>query len=124
LNRAFLQAFAAVTAWKEGYTKPKMHLMEHLSVKTHGPFRAYWCMPWEAFLQILKRMFEMTNYKSAPTSVATFWLVRAIQRWRNPARTSWHEDTVEASSETHFDVAEQCTINPCIRACIELRPYM
>ena len=29
-------------------------------------------------------------------------------------------EAVEASSETHFDVAEQCTINPCIRACIEL----
>ena len=50
----FLEQFALVEEWKEeAYEKPKFHLFEHLadSLREWGPWRAYWCMPWEGFLQ-------------------------------------------------------------------------
>ena len=36
----------------------------------HGPWRAFWCFWGEAFIQYLKRLFEMTNHKSAAYHVA------------------------------------------------------
>jgi hypothetical protein len=51
-----------------GWTKPKHHFLDHLHLylALFGPFRGVWCFPFEAFLQVLKRMFKMTNYKIAP----------------------------------------------------------
>ena len=50
-----------------GWRHPSM-VYEHLSaaLEEFGPFRGYWCLPWEAYIQILKRMFNMTNWKAAP----------------------------------------------------------
>lgn len=81
-----------------------------------GPFRCYWCMPWEAFLQILKRMFSMTNYKSAPMSVAKLWSLKAARS----SRVGWFEDVLIPAGELRVDLhaARQAStlVDSCIRA--------
>lgn len=71
LNKEWLESFHAVPQWQSGYTKPKFHQAEHLAqaLEEFGPFRAFWCMPWEAFVQVLKRMFDLCNWKTAPYAV-------------------------------------------------------
>ena len=64
-------------------------------VKEHGPFRAYWCFWGEAFLQYLKHLFNMSNYKHPAYTVAELWCAKAKQRYRDPARVSWHQDAVK-----------------------------
>ena len=67
----FLALFASVEEWKgEGYEKPKFHLPEHLSeaLQEWGPWRSFWCMPWEGFLQACKCISNPpnTNLSSTP----------------------------------------------------------
>ena len=99
LVRDFMLRFEAVPEWM-GYEKPKMHLIAaHLDLDAHGPFTAYHCMPWEAYVQVLKRLFDMTNYNSAPFTVASKWAAKSVLHYRDPLRASWYEDVVEHSSE-------------------------
>ena len=67
----------------KGYEKPKFHPAEHLAaaLDEFGPFRAFWCMPWESYLQILKRMFDMCNWISAPWTVATHWATKSVMHY-------------------------------------------
>ena len=60
LYDSWMRSVEKVPQWR-GYWKPKHHLGDHLSdaLDEHGPFRAYWCMWGEAFLQYLKRLFEV-----------------------------------------------------------------
>ena len=120
LVAAFLLAFEAVPQWT-GYEKPKFHLLDHLSeaIRDHGPLRAFWCMPWEAFLQLVKRMFDMTNYKSAPTTVMEFWIAKASMQHRDQTRASWYDDEVETSSDWHTDIPQMCAKSRLIRECVE-----
>ena len=135
LNNKFLAAFEAVPQWQDaGYEKPKFHPAAHLgeSLDEFGPFRAFWCMPWEAFLQVralptrtcapslsascrtsshwptaprrafaqvLKRMFDMCNWRSAPHTVCIHWATKSVMHYRDPARGSWYTDAVKAESE-------------------------
>ena len=98
-----------------GCYKPKHHLPDHMdeSLTEHGPWRAYWCMWGEGFLQYLKRLFEMGNYKSAPHTVSTLWAALAVEHYRSPQRTSWYSDTVSAchdgDSEDAFQTQELLT---------------
>ena len=55
LHETFLEKFAAVPQWRNGgFEKPKFHPSEHLEeqLEEFGPFRAFWCFPWEAYLQV------------------------------------------------------------------------
>ena len=99
----WMHSIELVPEWK-GRWKPKFHLGDHLSeaLAEHGPFRAYWCMWGEAFLQYLKRLFNMTNYRSAAYTVATLWAAVAKQRYRDPQRVTWHHDTVHPLSDPDF----------------------
>ena len=99
LNDDFLDAFAQ-TKWSE-WGKPKWHLPDHFeeSLEENGPFRLYWCYSYEAFVQLLKRLFEMGNYSNAPMHVMQFWLCKAILRWRNPRQSAWRECHVECSDD-------------------------
>ena len=47
------EAFDKVVDYKD-LERPKNHFMTHLSaaLRRFGPFRCFWCMPWEAFLQV------------------------------------------------------------------------
>jgi hypothetical protein len=62
LYDSWMRSVERVPQWK-GYWKPKHHLPDHLkdALIEHGPFRAYWCMWGEAFLQYLKRLFEVSH---------------------------------------------------------------
>ena len=97
LVKRYLDLFAAVPQYA-GFDKPKHHFLKHLSkyLERFGPFRTYWCMPWEAFLQILKRMFHMTNYKSAPTSATSCTGFPDCPRAARSVRT------IECGTDTRF----------------------
>ena len=90
LKDEYLRAFRAVPQYVP-WEKPKHHFLEHLAkyLELFGPFRDYWCMPWEAFLQILKRLFSMTNYKSAPQTVGMLWSLKAARGLKSGARIAW-----------------------------------
>lgn len=96
----WMRSIELVPQWT-GYWKPKHHLGDHLeqSLKEWGPWRTFWCMWGEAFLQYLKGIFQMTNQKSAAYTVATLWVAKAKQRYSEPMRVSWHEDSVSALTD-------------------------
>ena len=104
LVKAQLDSFEAVTDWG-GYEKPKLHLLDHLedALDDYGPFDGFHCISWEAYVQVLKRMFAMTNYKSAPVSVCKTWAMKAVQHYRDPSRASWYEDDVEPTTDFETD---------------------
>ena len=54
LIEAHLDAFDQVEAYCD-LERPKHHFQEHLpaALRMFGPFRGFWCMPFEAFLQVL-----------------------------------------------------------------------
>ena len=88
--------------WQDGgFEKPKFHPGEHLSMalEEFGPFRAFWCLPWEAFLQVLKRMFDMCNWKVAPQTVARHWATKSVMHYRDPKRGAWYTDEVVADAD-------------------------
>ena len=101
----FMHAVELVPQWK-GRQKPKFHLPDHLAdaLKEQGPWRAYWCMWGEGFLQYLKGLFEMTNYKGAAVTVATLWAAKAVHRYRDPQRTAWHADSVQPTVPDDFQL--------------------
>lgn len=80
LRKDFMTNFMA--AYSRLYLKPKHHKLKHLAkyFELYGPFRVFWTMHGEAFLQRLKRLFEACNYKSAPHSVVTMWAQRRALR--------------------------------------------
>ena len=96
-------------AARGGYEKPKLHLLEHLeeALDDYGPFVGFHCISWEAYVQVLKRMFAMTNYKSAPVSVAKIWAMKAVLHYRDPSRASWYEDEVEPTTDFESDLRSE-----------------
>ena len=102
LQAEFLTSFEAVPQWQGvGYEKPKFHSPAHLGemLDEFGPFRAYWSFPWEGFLKPMKRMFRMSNWKSAAYDTAVNWATKSVMHYRDPARCAWHQDAVFATSE-------------------------
>jgi hypothetical protein len=73
------------------------------------------CLPWEAFLQRLKRIFEMSNYKSAAYHTGVFWAVKAVMNYRDPNRASWHDDVVDPMTDSWLLLAE-LTLSPLLQA--------
>jgi hypothetical protein len=69
-----------------------------------GPFRHYSCLWGEAYIQVLKAMFRITNWKSAPYDVAVHWATKSVMHYRNSKRGSWYEDSVTASTAFCFDL--------------------
>ena len=108
-----------------GRWKPKFHLGDHLgeSLLEHGPFRAYWCMWGEAFLQYLKRLFNMTNYRGAAYTVATTWAAKAKQRYRDPECVAWHQDSVLRILELTTRTCRMCaaSCDPRWLTCVQSR---
>ena len=86
----------------KGFLRPKHHATRHLpeALLRFGPLRLFWCLPFEAFLQVLKGMFEMTNYKSAPFTVCSFWSMKTALRMLagNPNET-WFDTTVHSDED-------------------------
>ena len=99
LANNMLAAYDKVEGWGDDYGKPKLHPAVHLgqSLKENGPPRTYWCYPFEAYLQVLKRVFDMASYKSAAYRVGLFWAVNSVRNYRDPHRSSWHEDVIDVA---------------------------
>ena len=124
----FYESFSKVPEWQDGaYEKPKMHLFHELSraLTEFGPWRAYWCMPWESFLQVLKHIFEGTNYVNGPLAVCKFWAVRAVMRYRDGKRSAWYTDSVESDEDFTTDRAALAVTSPLVAALLQEpeRPY-
>ena len=56
-------------------------------------------------MQVLKRVFEGTNYKDGPFAVSKFWAVKAVMRYRDPGRSSWHDDAVKSEEPFTLDIS-------------------
>ena len=93
-------AFELVDEWR-GYEKPKQHLLDHLTelLDDFGLFKAVWCMHFEHYVQVLKRIFEITNYKAAPMAVCNFWATKSVLHYRDSKRASWVEADVEPDGD-------------------------
>ena len=80
-----------VRASGDTLAKPKHHTLIHLMkyLDLYGPFRQMWCMPFEMFLQLLKKYCEMSNFQTVPYSVLRKWaLSRALKQSGPGAQTS------------------------------------
>jgi hypothetical protein len=125
LVKDHLKKFEAVEEWQQ-YGKPKLHLVTHLEelFDDVGVFRTAWCMWGEAFVQVLKRMFEMTNFKNATTSVHTFWIYKAVQHWKDPKRATWYNDQVEPASDFSFELEDLSQHSVLLRVLLKnMTPY-
>ena len=118
LKDEYLRAFRAVPQYVP-WEKPKHHFLEHLAkyLELFGPFRDYWCFPWEAFLQVLKRLFSMTNYKSAPQTVARLWSLKAARGLATGARIAWFEDVLVHAGDLCTDMEQACRESLLLQAC-------
>jgi len=72
-------------------------------------------MPWESFLQVLKHMFEMTNYRGAPLAIGRFWATKSVMHYRDPERVSWYFDSCESISEWMPNLAFLAAESPLVR---------
>jgi hypothetical protein len=91
--------------------KPKHHMAAHVvrDIELNGPPRAWWCMAFEAFNQVIKNMFKRSNYKSATLSVANFWSMRSARALRQGRTCAWYQDSACPASELSTDVGDMCT---------------
>ena len=53
----------------------------------------------EAYLKVLKRIFELGSAKSAAYCVGMFWALRSVINYQDPHHTSWYEDAVDVRPE-------------------------
>ena len=93
-----------------GLEKPKHHMALHVvrDIERNGPPRGFWCMAFEAFNQVIKKMFNKSNYKSAAVSVADFWSMRSARTFRLGRAAEWFQDSACAASELTCDVTRMC----------------
>jgi len=89
-----------------GLRKPKHHMAAHVvrDIELNGPPRAWWCMAFEAFNQVIKNMFKRANYKSATLSVANFWSMRSARVLRQGRTCTWYQDSACPASELSTDL--------------------
>lgn len=102
--------FAAVEEYK-GLWKPKHHFALHLArdIRRFGPPRGYWCMAFEAFNQLIKRLSEMSNYKSQLSSVVNFWLYKSARNLIKRKSSSWAASEVCIAGEATLGEAAAST---------------
>ena len=95
------------------------------ALEEHGLFRATWCMPEEAFLKIMKKMFRMgNNWKDAPYRVALHWSAKSVMHYRDPSRASWFDNEVVPSSEfstTSDEIAKIAKTSQLIKVLLSVR---
>jgi hypothetical protein len=87
-----------------------------------GPFRHFNCLWGEAYIQVLKAMFRITNWKSAPYDVAVHWATKSVMHYINPKRGTWYEDSVTPSTEFYYDL--KLLKSPLADALIVTEPHI
>jgi hypothetical protein len=70
---AHLEKFDDVDEY-DGLDRPKHHFQKHLpsALQRFGPFRAFWCMPWEAFVQVRPLSLLLARMFTLPPSAKAF----------------------------------------------------
>ena len=96
LVQEYSDAFDAVPQYR-GYERPKHHFLSHLPAALHrfGPFRGFWCMPWEAFLQLIKRMLECSNFRNVAYFICNFWSMMTALRLSTGTRDQTTSDQTD-----------------------------
>jgi hypothetical protein len=77
-------------------------------IERNGPPRAWWCMAFEAFNQVIKSLFKNSNYKSATQSVVDLWIFRSARSLKRSAAALWSLDTACTASELCLDIDSMC----------------
>ena len=125
LHQDFLRAFANVKEWqtdKRKFEKPKFHPGMHLkaSLEAFGPFRAYWCLPGEGYLQVLKQIYRAGNWKGAPYQAGSHWATKSVMHYRDPQRGNWFANEVFPTGEFSTDMMSLGKISPLIAALTDI----
>jgi hypothetical protein len=84
-------------------------------IERNGPPRAWWCMGFEAFNQVIKNMFKHSNYKSAAQSVVNLWVFRSARALKRSAASLWSLDTACTASELCVDIDSMCSSSELLR---------
>ena len=63
-------------------------------------------MSFEGYLKLLKPVFKMSNWKDAPTTVASHWITKAVMHWRDPQLGSWYTNHVVSPTSEFSTVIE------------------
>ena len=74
-------------------------------------------------MQILKRLFSMTNYKSAPMAVAKLWSLKAARVLTVGARAAWFEDVVIPAGNLITDLTK-CAASKVVCMCLQTEKPM
>ena len=93
LDRKVYEYQEAVDKVYPGYKKPKdaFSFMYAINILRNGPPKCYWCMSFEAFNQVCKRIVEASNYKIVCKRVLEVWALRSARHLRSGKVTDWGE---------------------------------
>ena len=113
LDRLIFEYQVAVAEVYPGYKKPKdiFSFQYPVDILRNGPPRCYWCMPFESFNQVCKRIAEASNYKQICKRVLEVWSLRSARHlisgrvtdWGATCPTYFHTDKPVVVSRRHCD---------------------
>ena len=70
----------------------------------------------EIFNQIIKKMFNKSNFKHAALTVATFWSMKSARAMRQGRACQWYEDRAVAAGELSTEICEMSKQSDAISA--------
>ena len=93
LDRMVYEYQEAVDEVYPGCKKPKdaFSFLYAVDILRNGPPRCCWCMTFEAFNQVCKRIVEASNYKTVAKRVLEVWSLRSARHLRSGMVTDWGE---------------------------------
>ena len=99
----------------QGCKKPKdaFSFLYAVNILRNGPPRTYWCMTFESFNQVCKRIVEASNYKTVCKRVLEVWSLRSaralvlgrVAGWGATKPVYLHSEPVVITESTDDDVA-------------------
>jgi len=117
LIKAHEAAFDRVIQYDD-LERPKHHFQKHLpdALRRHGLFRAFWCMPWEAFLQLIKRIIHMGNFKKVAYHVCEFWSMKSALVYAGHSNyVDKLGDEIVHASELNYDMISTLQVSPLMQ---------
>ena len=119
LIEEYITAFDSVPNYA-GLERPKHHFLTHLvaALLRFGPFRGFWCMPWDAFLQLIKRIISCSNYINPAYFIVNFWSMMTGLRIVNGGPRIDFEDQLVASSTVSYDLQHAARSSRLFQACL------
>ena len=77
--------------WLQQLFKPKQHFLTHIprDILLFGPPRLYWCMRFEAFNQVFKKIAVSGNFHNTLKRCTEFWLMRSAMNMHLNRVNTW-----------------------------------